>query len=217
MTATTLLRRAILSAAAIAALGAGAACAQTYYGGYNLGPDYGAMIGQVQRQQQLMNQEMQRREQAVVQNAMQDPNCQALYQRHRAGGGAMPYPQFAYQYAATGGFTPEGIRRYQQSEAANRGGELAALQGVRQAEQQRGQAQQGLADGYGRNQIEMGRVMQGQNSWVDPMTGQNRALPYMGQAYSRDPNTGQQFVRDAQGIQWAQMPNGQWMQMAPAR
>jgi hypothetical protein len=206
-----------LSALAAVTLGISAAAAQTYYGGYNLGPDYGAMINEMQQRQQLMNQQMQRTEMQVVQRTMQDPNCQAMYRQHRAGGGTLSFQQFAYRYAATGGFSQEGMRRYRQSESDNQMRERNAVAGLRNAEQQRGAAQQDWAAGYARNQAEAGLVTQGQSSWVDPATGQHRALSYMGPNTSYDPATGQQFARDAQGNQWALTPYGQWVPMTPAR
>jgi hypothetical protein len=40
----------------------------------------------------------------LIGRTMQLPDCWALYRRHRAAGGAMPYRQFAHGYAATGGY-----------------------------------------------------------------------------------------------------------------
>lgn len=202
----------------VALLAAGAASAQVSYGGYNLGPDYGAMIQQQQAQQQLMNQRMQQQQNAIVQQAMQNPDCQAKYRQHLAQGGRLSYEQFAYQYVATGGFSSEGLARYRQSEQQSQQREAAAWQGVRQAEAARGQAQQQYADGYRRNQAEAGEVLRGNSSWVDPTTGQQRALPYLGPngGYT-DPRTGQRYWRDANGQYFVQAGNGGWYPMNPAR
>jgi hypothetical protein len=120
---------------------------------------------------------------------MANPDCQAKYQQHIAQGGRLSYPQFAYQYAATGGFSAQGMANYRQSESANQQREAAAAQGLRQAQAARGQAQQQYAAGYARNQAEAGEVLRGNSSWVDPGNGQQRALPYMG------PNGGYQDPR----------------------
>jgi hypothetical protein len=108
--------------------------------------------------------------------------------------------------------------RYRQSEAQNQQREMAAAQGLRQAEATRGQAQQQYAAGYQRNQAEAGEVMRGNSSWIDPANGQQRALPYMGpNTGSVDPRTGQRFWRDANGQYYAQAPNGGWYPMVAAR
>lgn len=201
-----------------AAVLAPAASAQVTYGGYNLGPDYGAMIQREQQKQQLMNQQMQQQANAMVQQAMQNPDCQAKYRQHRAQGGQMSFPQFAYQYLATGGFTAEGMARYRQSESANQQKEAAAAQGLRQAQAARGQAQQQYAQGYARNQAEAGEVLRGNSSWVDPTNGRQRALPYLGPngGYA-DPATGQRYWRDGNGQYYVMAGNGAWVPMAAAR
>ncbi|MCK8785838.1 hypothetical protein M0638_15775 [Roseomonas sp. NAR14] len=214
-------RPSLLAAALLAGLGsalaAGGASAQVTYNGWNLGPDYGAMVEQQQRQMQMQQQQMQQQTAAVVQRTMQDPNCWAMYQQHRAQGGTLSYPQFAYQYAATGGFTAQGMQQYRQTELQNQRREQQSWQGVQEAERQRAQAQQQYADGYSRNLQESGRTMQGNGTWTDPYTGQQRVLPYMGPNGYTDPRTGQNFMRDGAGNYFAQAPNGSWYRMNPGQ
>ena len=215
MTVRTALLSCLMALAAAAAPHVGA---QVTYGGYKLGPDYGAMLRQAQQQQAAMNQQMQQQQAQVIQRTMANPDCQAKYQQHLAQGGRLSYPQFAYQYAATGGFTAQGMAVYRQSEAANQQREAAAAQGLRQAQAARGQAQQDHAVGYARNQAEAGRVLQGNSSWVDPANGQQRALPYLGaNAGYQDPQSGQRFWRDGNGQYYAQAQNGGWYPMTAAR
>ncbi|MEO5625456.1 MAG: hypothetical protein ABIQ70_05560, partial [Dokdonella sp.] len=132
-------------------------------------------------------------------------------------GGGLSFEQFAYQYAATGGFSAQGMARFRQSEQANQQREQSARQDYQQAQQQRGEAQQAYADGYVANQQEAGRVMQGNSSWVDAATGGTRALAYTGANDAVDPNTGQRFHRDESGQYYAQGADGRWYPMAPAR
>lgn len=198
-------------------LAANAATAQVYYGGYDLGPDYGAMIQQTLQQQQARNAAMQQMEQAIVQRAMQDPNCAAMYRQHQAQGGMLPYAQFAYQYAATGGFTPDGIARYRSSEQDNQRREQAAWGGYRAAQDERGAAQQTHMDGYAHNQNEAGEVLRGNTSWVDPTSGETRALSYTGAYAYTDPASGRQYRRDTSGQYYAQGADGLWYAMTPAQ
>ena len=198
--------------AAILALSAAAAPAgaQVMYNGWNVGPDYGAMVDQVNRDRAAQMQQMQQGEQQVVRQAMQDPVCQQYYAQHRAQGGQTPWPVFAYQCAATGRFSPQGIQQYRQTEMQNQQAEQQRWAALQDAERQRALAQGQWAGGYGRNQAEMGRVMQGQQSWTDPRTGQQQALPYLGGSVSRDPATGRVYARDAQGQQYVQGQDGLW-------
>jgi hypothetical protein len=198
-------------------LATASAQAQVYQGGYNLGPDYGAMLQQQLQQGANLTAQMQQAEQQLVQRVMQDPQCQAMYQQHLAGGGRLTFPQFAYQYAATAGFTRDGSARFRAGEASNQQRERAAWQDYRAAEQQRGQGQQAYMDGYARNQQESGRVMQGDSSWVDPASGAQRALSYLGPNDAVDPDTGQRFHRDDSGRYYAQGADGLWYPLQPAQ
>ena len=187
------------------------------FAGATAAQDFDAMIRQQLQAGQALSMQMQQAEQQIVQQVMQNPDCQAKYQQHLAAGGTLSYPQFAYQYAATGGFTPGGMANYRRSEQANQAAEQAAWNGYRGAQDQRAAAQSAYAEGYSRNQGEAGRVMQGESTWVDPTSGQSYALSYLGGNSYADPNTGRQFVRDGNGQFYAQGPDGRWYPMAPSR
>lgn len=202
---------------ALGLCGAVTAQAQVFQSGYNLGPDFGAMIQQQLQQGEQLAAQMQQGEQQIVQQLMQNPDCIARYQQHVAAGGALSFPQFAYQYAATGGFSSDGIARYRAGESANQQREQQAWAGYRTAQDQRAIAQNGYAQGYFNNQVEAGNVLQGNSSWVDPATGQNRALAYSGQNVYVDPNSGQAFYRDNSGQYYAQGQDGGWYAMTPAQ
>ncbi|HVH33495.1 MAG TPA: hypothetical protein VM847_05230 [Tahibacter sp.] len=209
--------RHVVSFILVQLLGAAAAPAQVYQSGYNLGPDYGAMLQQQLQQSAALSQQMQTAEQQLVQQVMQNPDCLAKYQQHRAMGGQLGYPQFAYQYAATAGFSSDGIARFRAAEQRNQQAEQHSRQGYRQAQDQRAQAQQAYADGYAANQAEAGRVLQGNSSWVDPATGQTQSLAYAGQNVSVDPATGRTYYRDDSGQYYVRGDDGLWYAMTPAR
>lgn len=192
--------------------------AQVYYKGYDIGPDYGAMVREQQARGQQLDREIQARAADIVQRTMQNPDCYAKYQQHLAQGGTLSYPQFAYQYAATGGFTPEGIQRYRTSEQQNQQREYQAWQELQRAQRERSQVQQQHADSYSRNQNQAGDVLQGRSWWIDPMTGQRQSLAYLGpnQGYV-DQQTGNRYWRDESGRYAVQTPSGQWSWMIPTR
>jgi len=195
-----------------------AAAAQVYYGGYNLGPDYGAMIQQQLQQQQQMNQQMEQQAQAVVAQAMQNPECQARYREYLAGGGTLPYAQFAYQYVATAGFSSDGIARFRRSEADNQRREANALAGVRDAEAATGAALAERSEHFADNQRQAGDNLRGNGNWIDPNDGSRRTLSYLGEnaAYT-DPQSGRVYQRDVHGNYFVQGADGLWYPMAPAR
>lgn len=201
--------------AVMAAAFASAASAQVHYGGYDLGPDYGAMIRQVQQQQEAMNAQMQQQTQALVAQAMQDPQCQAMYRQHQATGGRLSFPDFAYQYLATGHFSGPGIARYRATESDNQRREMAAYAGVRQAEQNLSNA---IADGnahFSDNQATFRQTLGGERTWVDPNDGRRVSLPYLGENVPyADPN-GYVYQRDANGRYFVRDPNGYVYEMTP--
>ena len=211
------MRKALLIATLFTGLaGATGASAQNYYNGWNVGPVTDGMMQDALRRQAELGQRIRQGQAEATRHAMQDPRCQALYRQHLAAGGQSPWPQFAHDCAATAYFSPDGIARYRAAEADNMAGERRAYDGYRRAQDERGRAQNGYAESYGRGQAELGRVMQGQASWRDPVSGQPVALPYLqpGQP-SRDPRTGRLYVMDGRGTYYAQDPNGQWVPMAP--
>lgn len=210
------MRRTVLGIAL--ALTTATAHAQVMNNGYNLGPDYGAMIRQQQALQAQQNAEMQRQQNQIVQGAMQDPRCQAAYQQFQATGGRMPYPAFAYECARNGRFTPEGMAFANRAEAENRARETARLQELRQSEAARGDAQNRLADGYQRNNGEFGNGLMGRGTYINPLTGGPAVLQNTRpNVVTTDPQTGQRFTMDTQGNQYVLAPNGAWVPLTPAR
>ncbi len=209
------MRRTLLAAATLLGLAAAPAEAQVMYNGWNLGPDYGAMVEDVNRQRMAQMQQMQQLEAQIVQAAMQDPVCQQHYRNHRAQGGQQPWPNFAFLCAATNRFDPEGIRQFRMMESQNQSAEAQRLAALRLAERYRASAQAGLAQGYAENQQEAGNVMQGNSTWTDPRTGQRVVLPYVGSTVSQNPATGQIYARDPAGRQYALGSDGRWYQLAP--
>lgn len=209
------------AAAALAVAAAGMAFhtapagAQVMYGGYDLGPNYGAMIEQQLERGRQMQGQMAQREQQIIAQVMQDPRAAAMYQQHRAQGGQMSPQQFAYMYAATGGFSREGTAAFQRNEAANGRAEHNTALGLRQAEANRGQAQQGYINGGHAINQEAGNGLQGRGTYVGP-NGQSYVLPTIqpGQI-QRDPNTGAAFVMNNQGQYFMYTPNG-WQPMRSA-
>ncbi|MBO9661642.1 hypothetical protein [Dokdonella sp.] len=194
---------------------ASAVSAQVQYGGYDLGPDYGAMIRQVQQQQQAMNAQMQQRTQTLVAQAMQDPQCQAMYRQHLANGGRLSFPDFAYQYLATGHFSAPGIARYRQTEGDNQRRERAAYAGVREAERNLSNA---IADGnahFSDNQASFRQVLGGERTWVDPGNGNRVSLPYVGDAAPYTDQNGYVYQRDVDGRYFVRDPNGDVYEMTP--
>ena len=196
----------------------GALQAQVTYGGYDLGPDYGAMLQQMQQQQDQLQEQMRQQEMLVVQNAMANPDCAAKYRQHLAQGGQLSYEQFAWQYAATGGLTAIGIAQFQQNERANQQREHATWLGLRDAETQRAAAQQQYAEGYQRNLQHAGDNLQGRSAWIDPFDGQAHTLGYLEPDTGYyDAQSGRAYHRDATGQYHVQGSDGLWYPMTPAR
>ncbi len=190
---------------------------QVYYGGYNLGPDYGEMARQaIERQNQIVRQAEEKGRQAV-QQAMNDPRCRAMYQQHQQQGGRMSFEQFAYEYARNGGFTEAGKRFAFQVERDNQIKEKQAYQDLLEAQNRSRDAIANWQEGYRRNQLEMGNIMVGNRTYVDP-NGQQVVLPYMQPGYHTDRSTGTVYHLDQFGRYHYMLNNsGYWIPLNPGR
>lgn len=205
-------------AAAFLAMAAPDASAQTqqqcealaYAGNYDAGL---RCMDMVRRQQ---GQQMQAIQWQMVHDAMRDPQCWAAY--HGTGmDRRMPYEQFAYEWLATAHFTPDGIARFRQGEAENRQREMAALQDLRQAEQQRGEAQIGYWETYFKNQGYAGYGLRGQGPYINPNTGSVMGLNNTRPGTVTTDQDGTQYVMDDDGTYYARRPGGTWFPMQQAR
>lgn len=144
--------------------------------------DIGAMHRQMAAQQQMQEEAMAR---AIVRRNLNDPRVQAMYRQHRANGGRMTPEQFAFDYADKGGYSPEGMARYRQSQADIAARDAAAVRGLRAAEAQRGAAQTEMFERFYEGQAERGTMLGGRSTYVDPRDGRQYYLPH-----TLQPNTG---------------------------
>lgn len=158
-----------------------------------------------------MNGAMQQQYQNQYAQLMQNPRFQQMYQQHRMQGGQMSVQQFAYNYMATGGFTNEGMRNYQNSRNQIERQQMEGMQGLRNAEAARAQAQQQYANGYYRNQQEAGRQLQG-NSTYTGANGQQYVLPHTQPGVVQRDQNGNAFVMDNSGRYYQYTPYG-WQPM----
>ena len=164
-----------------------------------------------------MNGNIAASENSIVSRNLNDPRVQAMYRQHLAQGGRSTPQQFAYRYAATGGFTPQGIAYFNATEARNRAGEMNALHGLRQAQAARGVAQANYMAGFQQNNAEFGNLLMGNSTYTNPNTGSNYVLPHTlqaGQPY-RDA-TGNYFQTDARGNKYI-YNNGWWYPLNAGR
>lgn len=204
-------------ALAACALNTTDAFGQVSYGGYNLGPDYGAMINQSMANMNNIVRQAEQRANQAVQQAMNDPRCKGMYQQHLQQGGRLSLQQFAYQYVATAGFTPGGADRYMASEQQNQAKEKAAFNGWMDAAQKSREAVSNWQEGYRRNQSEMGNILSGNRTYVDAQ-GQSFTLPYTQPGYYTDRSTGTVYHLDQFGrYHYMQNNSGWWVPLNPSR
>ena len=155
---------------------------------------------------------------SIVQSNMNNPAVMAMYQQHLAQGGRMTPQQFAYSYAATGGFTAQGYRNLMDSNARINAQQKAAIAGYQAAQQA---ARAALAEKNNRfiaNMQEAGRVMTGHRTYYDQTTGQNVVLNYLPSASpSYSYGTGQYYSQNQHGKYYASPGNGWWTEISPSR
>lgn len=177
--------------------------------------DYDGMLAQALQQSQNLSYQMANAEQAIVTQNLAHPQVQMLYQQHRMQGGGMSPQQFAYMYAATAGFTPDGTRRFRQTEMVNQANEASSYQGYLAAQRARGLAQQNYADRFQANNAEFGNLLQGNSTWYGGWNGGATVLPHTlpNHSYYDDQGTGNSFYQDNQGQFHQQGQNGDWYGM----
>ena len=154
--------------------------------------------------------------QQQVQQRMQDPAVQQAWQRYlqqTGGRPAMNYPTFTAEYIYTNGFSAAGMAHARTNNAGMQAREQAALAGLRQAEQQRGQAQQGQRDAYFANQQEAGRQLSGQSTYSAP-NGQPLVLPHTWQRNTTYQHQGATYHVDGSGRYHLLAANGYWYPLA---
>jgi hypothetical protein len=188
----------------------------------SLGPgamaqDFNAMIQQSLAAQNAAVQAAQNQVHFAVQQRMQDPAVQGAWQRYVASTGgrpAMNYYTFTYNWIYTRGFTDHQTARVTESRIQQQ--EAAALQGWRQAQAGRAEAQAQMRDRHASNQQEAGLQLRGQSTWHTP-DGQALALPHTWQRGQTYRHQGMTVRVDHGGQYHALSTSGHWVPLQPAR
>lgn len=176
---------------------------------------FDAPLQQLLQQDQMLAHQMRMTEQQVVQRTMNDPRAQTMYRQHRMQGGQMPFADFAYLYAATGGFSPAGIQHFSQtSQDIARQQQLAYL-GLRQAQDERAAALGEHAAGFHADNAEFGNLVQGNSTYLHPGTGQPIVLPHIRPGVVHRDQAGQLYRMDDLGTYYVRAPDGLWYPMQP--
>ena len=149
------------------------------------------------------NSQMNQQTQQVIGQVLQDPRFRSMYQQYMASGGTASAEQYAYSYAATGGFTQQGMQNYQRSEAENAAKIQNAQRDLRNAEQGYRDAYGNYTDGYSENANEAGRTLMGNSTYVQPDSGSSYVLPHTWQADSYNMYNGQMYYVDQTGQYFA--------------
>lgn len=176
--------------------------------------DFTAMINARMAQ---MNQMLARGQQGVnniVAQKMQDPAVQRAYQIAAAqaraqGRQPQDFQTYAYYYAATNGFSAQGLQNLRNVDASNQAQEQAAFQALQQAQQNRSNAIAGLNSGFSNNQNTFGNSLLGNSTFVAP-NGYASVLPHTWQANTYHNYNGTTFYVDNGGRYYA-ASNGYWV------
>ena len=163
--------------------------------------DYGAMLQQSLQQSDQLTQQMQQAEGNLIQQNLQNPQVQAMYQQHLAQGGTMTPEQFAYNYAATGGFSPEGMANYNRTTQDIQQRDQAAINAYRDNQQRNYNDRQNSNQRNDEIAHQRGNLLNGTTDYVDPNTGAQYNLSHIAQPNTQtyNPNTGESFYLDNQG------------------
>jgi hypothetical protein len=150
---------------------------------------------------------------SIIGQTMNNPQAQQMFAQYRANGYQGSFEQFAYEYAATAGFTPGGIAHYN--------GVTQDIQAKDQANYDAYRNSQGAyADAYGQytaghsnNQNEAGLGLSGQSTYTGAYGSQQ--LPHTWGANTAHTYNGNNYYVDQSGAYWMADPNGSgyWSQM----
>lgn len=157
------------------------------------------------------NYQMNNQLNSIVQQNMNDPKVIALYRQMVASGQFQgDLATFAYQYAATGGFTPEGKRAYSDTSRDITNKERNAWQGYMGAVDNYRDAYNGYTGGYAANQGEAGKGLTGQSTYNG--AGGQQQLPHTWQPNTTHSYQGRNYYVDQSGQYWMADPNnsGYW-------
>jgi hypothetical protein len=139
------------------------------------------------------------------------PEIQAAYQQCLYSGGYCgSFEEYALQYVSTNGFSDGGAWAMTQRGMQQK--EYEAWWGVKQAEADSAAAINGWNSNYAQNQGEMGNILMGNSSWVNPNSGTNYQLPYTLQpnSFYYDQSSQQQFWYDPYGQYHILSPDSSW-------
>lgn len=157
------------------------------------------------------NTQMNTMTQNIVQQNLQNPQVQAMYQQYLQSGGTASPEDFAYMYAATGGFTPEGTAYFQQTEANNAAKEAAAYGDYQAAQAGSAAAISDWSSGDSSNMNEAGNGLMGNGTYTTP-GGSNQVLPSTWQAGGTYSYNNQTYYVDPSGAYYQVDPNNAgWM------
>lgn len=159
-----------------------------------------------------LNAAMGRVQGNIVNQNMNDPRVVAAWRQNPRG---MSLQQYAYAYAATGGFTPQGMANYNNTSQNIARQQQQAWAGYQGAVQNYRNAYNGWTAGQSANMQEAGRGLMGQQSYYNPYNGQNVALRYIqpGQTWSQG---GYTYSMAPDGNYYASTGNGYWTRINPA-
>jgi hypothetical protein len=163
--------------------------------------DYGAMLQQSLQQSDQLSQQMQQTQANIIQQNLQNPQVQAMYQQHRAQGGTMSPEQFAYMYSATGGFPPEGMANYNRTTQDIQQRDQASINAYRDNQHRNNVDMQNRFQRNDEIAHQRGNLLNGTTDYVDPNTGTQYNLSHTAQPNTQtyDPSTGESFYRDGYG------------------
>ncbi|MBA2492885.1 MAG: hypothetical protein H0V34_14765 [Gammaproteobacteria bacterium] len=162
-----------------------------------------------------LGQQIAQFQQNLVQQNMGDPQIQAQYQQHLANGGGGTLAEYAYGWAATGGYTPQGYAAYGATSTQIANQYHTAIQGYWDAQQGSADALAGLNQGYFDNQVEAGYGLGGNGTFYNSYTGSNEVLPYTWQPGTVNTYNGSNYHVDPIGTYWQIDPSGYMYGVSP--
>lgn len=171
--------------------------------------------------QQIMNntdplgQQLSQFYQGVIQQNVADPRVQAGYNAWIANGGGGTIEEFAYGWAATGGYSAQGLANYGATSAQINVQQQQAITNYFNSQGTYAEAYGEYTGGFQGNITEAGNGLMGNGTFYNPNTGTNEVLPYTWQPRTVNTYNGSNYYVDGLGTYWQMDPSGYFYGLSP--
>jgi hypothetical protein len=151
----------------------------------------------------------------IVQQNMANPQVQTGYNQWIANGGGGTYEEYAYGWAATGGYSAQGLANYGATSADIANQYQNAIQGYWDAMGNYQDAYGAYTGSFSAHMNDAGNGLAGNGTFYNSYSGMNEVLPYTWQPGTVNTYNGSTYYVDPVGTYWQFDQNGYMYGVSP--